>query len=124
MRQRALRRWLVVTAVVASGYWVGAHVRLRNPSNDSPLYWLNPDSISIVISRRGSDDIDDESHIVAMRNAIAAWDGASGSEARLVEDTSPSAQARDDWQSDGIHLVSFDENDSSGYFLRARGSSP
>ncbi len=120
-RGRALRRCLIAAAVVACTCWVAAHVRLRNPSNGSPLYWLDHNSISIVLSSKGSDDLDDASHMNALRGSIAAWNEAPGSEARLVEDESPDRQARDDWQSDSLHMIWFDESDSSGYFPPGSG---
>lgn len=96
-----------------------AHVRLRFTGNGAPLRWQDPDNISIVIQAEGSDDIGDGSHETALRNAIEAWNGASGSRARLVE--SFSGRGRRDWQANDIHLVVFDENNSSGFFSGASG---
>ncbi|HVS11847.1 MAG TPA: IPT/TIG domain-containing protein [Planctomycetota bacterium] len=113
MRPRALA---ALAAIVASSGLIGAHVRLHVPSNAKPLYWTNPDSIGIVIQKAGSDDVPDGSHFTALRNAIAAWGADPGTRARLVEDTSPSQQARTDWSSNDIHLILFDEQNGSGYF--------
>ena len=99
-----------------------AHVRLRHPSNSNPLFWSNPASISVVIHSVGSDDLPDGSHTTALRNAIAAWNGLTGTSARLVENASPAQQARSDWWSDDIHLLIFDEDDSSGYFPLGSGT--
>ena len=93
-----------------------AHVRLTYPGTTTPLYWASPENVSIVSSSAGSEDISDGSEEIALRNAIAAWNGASGSTARLVEDTSAAQRARSDWQSNDLHLIWFDEDDSSGYF--------
>ncbi len=105
---------------VASGAL--AHVRLRHPSNQNPLFWSDPTSISVVIQATGSDDLPDGSHRTALRNAIAAWNGATGTSARLVENASPAQQARTDWQSFDLHLLLFDEVNSSGYFPMGSGT--
>ena len=93
-----------------------AHVRLTYPGTSTPLFWQSPSQVSIVSSATGSQDISDGSEETALRNAIAAWNGASGSTARLIEDTSDAQRARSDWQSNDLHLIWFDEDDSSGYF--------
>ncbi len=93
---------------------VMAHVRLRYSSTGAPLAWENPENISLVIQSDGSDDIGDGSHETAIRNAIDAWNSASGSRARIVE--SMANRSRRDWQTNNVHLVVFDENNSSGYF--------
>lgn len=100
---------------------VAAHVRLHHPSTKQKLSWQNEQSIGIVINAAGSDDVADGSHFTALRNAIDAWNDVAGSTARLVENTSPTQQARTDWQS-GIHLILFDEDDSSGYFPPGSGT--
>lgn len=116
--QRAARRRfgaavkLVAFASIAAS--VMAHVRLRYSSNGAALYWENPQSISLVIQSDGSDDIGDGSHETAIRNAIDEWNGSPGSRARIVESTSN--RSRRDWQTNDVHLVVFDENNSSGYF--------
>ncbi|MBK7644811.1 MAG: IPT/TIG domain-containing protein [Planctomycetes bacterium] len=114
-------RGLALAALVALATLLPAHVRLLNPANGSALYWTNPASISVVVQSDGSDDIHDGSHTTAMRNAIAAWNGVSGSVAHLAENTSPTQQARTDWQSDSIHLLMFDEANNSGYFPNGCG---
>lgn len=99
-----------------------AHVRLINPNNGAELYWSNPSNVSIVINDAGSEDVPDASDEVAMRNAIDAWNDIAGSTVRLVEDTSPTQQARTDWQSSSLHLLIFDETNSSGYFPSGSGT--
>lgn len=106
-------RFVLVAVVVAA--LATAHVRLVT-SSGTPLYWGNESNVSIVINSDGSDDITDGSHETALRNAIAEWNDVTGTTAQLVEDQSPSQQARRDYESGGIHLVLFDENDDSGYF--------
>jgi hypothetical protein len=113
-------RWTALGAaalVLSAGLaLLQAHVRLLHPTTGNGLYWQSPQSISIVIQADGSKDLPDQSHFTALRNAIAAWNQAPGSVARLVEDTSPAQQARTDFQSSDIHLMLFDEDNSSGYF--------
>ncbi len=106
-------------AVAALGL---AHVRLTHPGTNNPLYWGDPTRISIVSSSIGSDDIADKSEETALRNAIDAWNDATGTSAYLVEDSSAASQARTDWQSSDLHLIWFDEADSSGYFPGSSGT--
>lgn len=110
--------WIVGTGLVLAAASAGAlaHVRMQHPSNQNKLFWSNPGSISVVIQSAGSADIPDGSHRTALRNAIQAWNALPGSAARLVENASPAQQARTDWESHDIHLLIFDEDDSSGFF--------
>ncbi len=96
-----------------------AHVRLRYSVDGTALYWENPDEITLVIQSDGSDDIGDGSHEIAIRGAMEAWNETSGSRARLSE--SLANRDRRDWQANGVHLVVFDENNSSGFFSGASG---
>jgi len=98
-----------VVVLVLVALKLDAHVRLVHPSSKNPLYWQNPGSISIVTQSAGSQDIEDGSHFTALRNAISAWNAVPGSNARLVENTNPLAQASTDWHSDDLHMVLFDE---------------
>lgn len=100
---------------------VQAHVRIVNPSTGAGLYWQNPSSVGIVIQSGGSDDVPDESDTTALRNAIAAWNEAPLSGATLIENLDPSAQASTNWTSSGIHLVMFDEANTSGWFPNGSG---
>ena len=95
---------------------VRGHARLVHPSNQNPLYWSSPSSVGIVVNDAGSDDLSDDSHTTALRNAIDEWNSIEGTTLRLVEDASPAARARTDWESNAIHLVLFDESNESGYF--------
>ena len=105
-----------LAAIVASSGLIAAHVRMHVPGNGKPLFWMNPDSVGIVIQKAGSDDVPDGSHFTALRNAIADWGADSGTRVRLIEDSSASQQARTDWSSNDIHLILFDEQNGSGYF--------
>lgn len=102
---------LAVGAGTALGY-----VPLRHPGTGAPLFWKNAGSVSIVFSSHGSDDLAPGEHEPALRMAVEAWNQVPGSFARLVENTDPLQQARTDWQADDVHLVLFDEDNSSGYF--------
>ncbi|MEM9381967.1 MAG: IPT/TIG domain-containing protein [Planctomycetota bacterium] len=93
-----------------------AHVRLRYAGNGALLFWADPTNISFVINSDGSDDLADGSHATAIRSGFEAWNDVGSTRARLVEDTSPGARSRRDWQSNDVHLVMFDENDASGFF--------
>lgn len=122
-RTRSLRR--VASFVLACAWFATpavAHIRLQHPSNGNKLFWSAETNISIVINSTGSDDITDGSHTTANRNAIAAWNGVVGSTAHLTENTSTVQRARSDWAADDIHLMLFDEDDSSGFFPLGSGT--
>ncbi len=117
------RTWIAAAlCAFALGGALAAHVRLLNPSNGAGLAWTTPSHISIVIQSTGSDDVTDGSHFTALRNALDAWNHVPGSTVKLVENTSPTAEARTDWSADDIHLMIFDESDSSGYFPPGSGT--
>lgn len=117
----AKRRLLLAAALLGSAVSF-AHVRLYNPSTGAKLFWSNPSSISIVINDAGSDNIADGSEETALKNAIEAWNALDSTTATLVENTSPSQKARTDWSSSSIHLMWFDETNSSGYFPPGSGT--
>ncbi len=112
------RRTLALAAALVLGAAAGglAHERLRVGGDGAPLYWSSPSSVGIVINSDGSDDIPDGSHETSLRLAIEEWNAVEGTSLKLVENTSDSQQARTDWAADNIHLILFDEDDSSGYF--------
>lgn len=119
-----MRRARIGTAsivLLVAGASAFGHVRLRHSGNGSELFWANPHSIRIVIASAGSDDIAAGRHFPALRNAIAAWNGAPGSRAHLTEDDTPAQQARTDWDADGLHQILFDESNGSGYFPSGSG---
>ncbi|MCK6447677.1 MAG: IPT/TIG domain-containing protein [Planctomycetes bacterium] len=120
----ARRLGLFAGALVACAAMLGvafAHVRLTSSSTGSGLKWNSPGKIGITINSTGSDDAPDGSHVAALRNAIAAWNDVPNSKATLVEKTDPDEMARTDWESDGVHLIWFDEDDDSGYFPLGSG---
>lgn len=120
MSAKRLLSLVLLAAGCAAGVY--AHVRLIHPSNGNPLFWQTPYSIGIAVNEVGSDDLADGSHMTAVRNAIDEWNGIDGSTIQLVEDASPGTQARTDWASDSIHLVWWDETNSSGYFPNGSGT--
>lgn len=99
-----------------------AHTRLIHPSGGAPLWWQVPGNISITVNSTGSDNLTDGSHMTALRNAIDAWNGIEGTTIHLTEDSSAGGQARTDWASDSVHLMWFDETNSSGYFPFGSGT--
>jgi hypothetical protein len=110
-------RLLALTAVcLVATASVAAHVRLIHPGTQRPLFWEKPQRIKVVINSAGTPDLPDGSHETAIRQAIDEWNTVSGTTAQLVENTDPAQQARTDWSSTGIHLVLFDDDNSSGYF--------
>jgi hypothetical protein len=123
MKKMPSPRGLLATVLCLGAMAAGmAHVRLHNPNTGSKLKWSSPSNVSVVINDIGSDNLTDGSHETALRNAIDAWNDASGSGAYLAENQSASQQARTDWASNSIHLLYFDENNSSGYFPFGSGT--
>lgn len=120
MRRSALiRDGLVVLGLTACcwfGAAVSAHVRLKNPVSGSYLRWGDPTDVTVVISAIGSDDITDGSHTPAIQNAIAAWNEVGGTTAHLREVVTSVQRERTDWQANDLHMILFDEDNSSGYF--------
>lgn len=113
--------FVAAAALCASGVaLLRAHVPLVGGGEQ--LEWEDPEDVQIVINSTGSDDIVDGSHETALRLAIQEWNSAVGSELQLVEETAASQQARTDWTSSGIHLIWFDENNSSGFFPNNSGT--
>ncbi|MFT6713041.1 MAG: hypothetical protein ACJAVJ_000314, partial [Planctomycetota bacterium] len=92
------------------------------PGTGAELFWSNPSNVSVVINDAGSDNILDGSYETSLRNAIDAWNDVEGSVVHLAENTSPDQQARTDWGSSSIHMLYFDENNSSGYFPFGSGT--
>lgn len=117
-----LRRWLLMSCVFAFAAQALSHIRLHNPSNGASLFWQTPGSISIVVQSAGSDDIPAAGHLPALRMAIDEWNDVTGTTARLVENVSPLVQSRTDWNSSTVHLMYFDENNSSGFFPNGSGT--
>jgi len=93
-----------------------AHVRLAHPSTGSPLHWSAPGNVSLVLQAEGSDDVPGVSDAQALRLALQDWNALTGTSATLVEDARPASRARTDWEANDVHLVLFDEDNSSGFF--------
>jgi len=107
---------LGLTACCWFGATVSAHVRLKNPVSGNYLKWDDPTDVTVVISSIGSDDISDGSHTPAIQNAIAAWNEVGGTTAHMREIVSSVQRDRTDWESNDLHMILFDEDNSSGYF--------
>ncbi|MFT5052102.1 MAG: hypothetical protein ACI8QZ_003534 [Chlamydiales bacterium] len=116
MKTNALRRTWTLAILLGVAGLVLAHVRLTYTVNGNALFWQSPNNVSIVINSTGSDDITDGSHETALRSAIQTWNDDNRTAAQLVENASVSQQARVDWGSSGVHLMLFDETNSSGFF--------
>lgn len=115
-------KWIKIAGALALGaVGVQAHIRIVNPSTGAGLYWPNPGSVGYVINDQGSDDVPDDSDTLAIRSAVQSWNDAPLSGATLVEDASAASQASTNWSSSGIHLVMFDETNSSGWFPPGSG---
>lgn len=117
-----LRRPLLIGALAATTAVALGHIRLVYNGNGSLLRWVQPSSVSIVIQSSGSLDVPDESDTVAIRGAIEAWNQVDGSTARLVEQTNPSQRDRTDHTAHDVHLIMFDESNTSGYFPPGTGT--
>lgn len=115
------RPGLLLATGLASAAFALAHVRLINSSTGAALFWSQPSQVTVVIQSSGSNDIPDGGHVPALRNAIADWNGATGTSAKLLEVTNPAEQNSNDWASNGRHLIMFDESNSSGFFPSGSG---
>jgi hypothetical protein len=116
------QRFAVAILAIAVVLPASAHVRLINSGNGNKLFWSSPSNIGIVVSSTPSDNITNGSTTTALRNAIAAWNADTQTNATLVENTSALQRARSDWEANDIHLILFDEDDSSGYFPLGSGT--
>ena len=116
MRNSFARAALCTLLVLGATAFSWGYLRLINPSTGAALWWGAPSAVSVVIHTTGSDDIDDGSHIPALRNAIDAWNDVEGTSAQLVENTNPASMAAGNWASTAHHVLRFDESNASGYF--------
>lgn len=115
-RRGGLLRFVLVATLIASAT---AHVRLRFIQNGNALYWSSPQGVSIAIQAAGSDNLSDGSHVTAIGNAVDSWNAAGRTRFELVN---TGVTSRTDWESNDIHLVTFDENNSSGFFTGGSGT--
>ena len=93
-----------------------AHVRLAHPTSGNALRWSVPGNVSLVLQGDGSDDVSDGSDAIALRLALQDWNALTGTSATLIEDAAAESRARTDWEANDVHLVLFDEDNSSGFF--------
>jgi len=113
---KKLLLFVLVALVALPAARLLAHVRLAHPSSGNALRWTTPGNVSLVLQADGSDDVSDASDAVALRLALQDWNAVTGTSATLVEDTAPTSRARTDWEANDVHLVLFDEDNSSGFF--------
>jgi len=115
-RRGGVLRLVLVATLVASAT---AHIRLRYVQNGNELFWGSPQGVTIAIQEDGSDNISDGSHVTAIGNAVDSWNAAGGTPFRFVN---AGVTSRTDWESNDLHLVTFDENNSSGFFTGGSGT--
>ena len=122
-------RWLARVVVAGLGAWalmVVAVVSAQQSSVDRGLALLNQGKYAEAIEVLTQAIEEDPTNVRAwnargmvrrrLKDLDGAWNDLTGTSVQLVEDASASAQARTDWEQDDLHLIWFDENDSSGYF--------
>lgn len=103
----------LATAVLAtSGH---AFIRL---TNDSRGLHFSSMPVSYAIHGSGSSDVADQSEVAAIRLGFAAWSRVDGSALSFREDPR-GATAQKVHANDGLNLVLFDEENSTGLFTGA-----
>ena len=109
-----LSSWLL-TAGCGLSFCLGvsAHIRILHPSNGNPVRWSDASNVGVAISPLQPTGVVDGSHVTALRNAVEAWNRVPGSFARLVE--TPATESSD-WNADNIHLITFEQDNESGFF--------
>ncbi len=113
-RTRASAVLLAVAALTGTGLL--AHTSFET-SGGTPLRWSGGgQDISFVLNDQGSADVPDASDDLALRLGFHEWERVEDATVSFAENTSPTQQARTDWESTNIHLVLFDENNSTGEF--------
>lgn len=121
MARPRLSAWLVAAACALGAVPARPHVQPQT-GDGAGFHWAADDlPVSFVLNDQGSDDIPDASDDVALREGFAAWSDVTYADFSYVEDASPASRARTDWEADDIHLVLFDEDDSSGLFPAGSG---
>jgi hypothetical protein len=95
-------------------------VRLINPGNGAALHWPAP-AISIVINADGLGRRHRRQPRDALQNAIRAWNEVPGSTRASDREREQRAARAHRLASDDIHLLYFDESNSSGYFPPGSG---
>ncbi|MDP6963335.1 MAG: matrixin family metalloprotease, partial [Planctomycetota bacterium] len=112
-----MRRKYILISVVCALLGAGAtQAYIRITLGGKTLHW-GSNTISYNIHTAGSDDISDNSHIPAIEHAFQSWSDVAGSNVNLVRGA--------DTTSGSIggsgHTITFDENNSSGYFPGGSG---
>jgi hypothetical protein len=119
--KRTIHRLPVVAialSVLGLGYSTFAFVSLQ--AGALPFRW-SQSQIPFAINVNGDPRITDGSEETALRVSFEAWQSVGSSQVSFLEDLSDFNRSRTDWQSDDIHLVMWDMDNSSGFFEGSGG---
>ncbi|MBL8696327.1 MAG: IPT/TIG domain-containing protein [Planctomycetes bacterium] len=103
--------WLAALAILAAA--ASAHISIPG-LNHAPIRWHGP-SVSYLLHPGGSDDVPDESDLLAVREAFESWNAALQGSLQLVETSGPNPSSKNVDEL-STHRVVFDEDDTTGYF--------
>lgn len=106
-----------IVAAGACGVWAAAHDAIRG-LNGKPILWKAP-AVAFTLHPSGSDDVPDDSELLAIRLAFEEWNQAL--EGKLVFTESKANAESLDVDDFKTHRVVFDENDVTGYFPPGTG---
>lgn len=116
MTCRRIICWVLLTVILLFGFTRLGSAYFPIQILGVTIRWAAADiPVTYVIQAAGSDDIPDASDDLAMRLGFQTWQAVSTSTLTFVEDLSAD-NTRTDFGSDDIHLILFDETDSSGMF--------
>lgn len=108
-----IRRPVLCGAILSATLLVAAHPII---DGGATLHWASHQRpVSYVIQAEGSEDVSPAAAAAAIRLAFEAWQEVDGSEIAFVEDTRVD-RSRTDYGANDMHLVMFDENNSTGLF--------
>ena len=115
---RSRRFFLIALLLVLVSQPSSAYYNFLIGSAD--LHWTFP-NVSYVLQTAGSDNIADDSEFLAIERAFDAWENLPNSSIAFVEDLAADP-TRTDYSATDIHLIMFDEDDSTGLFPGASGT--
>ena len=113
LSRRLVRVGAAATVLLSAGALAG-FVRISFTPGGPGFRW-DPPVVSWVLQARGSADVADESERAAIELAFQSWADLPGSNVSFQEDTAADA-SREDFTASDIHLVTWDEDGSSGLF--------